>query len=209
MSSYIMHMCISDVVRKKLGLTEKFVYGSVLPDILKTIQNDRTSTHYIEKVTLPNGDIRNLPQIDKAIKQLDIRDREIKLGYIAHLIEDYIWFNEYIPSYTKRISAEQVLYLETGELHTNNEFGQDIYSDYANSSFYVTNSCNVNIYELISNIEQIVSDKKYLEVMLPNLTCNENVDVASNKLMTKESIDKYINQCTNEVQSAILKLMGE
>lgn len=97
MSSYIMHMCVSDIVKRKLNLTDKLIYVSILPDVLKTINKDRAGTHYLEKVVI-DGDIRNLPVIQRAIDSLDIQDTEIRMGYIAHLVEDLIWFNKYVPS---------------------------------------------------------------------------------------------------------------
>ena len=107
MSSYIMHICTSDIVKRKLNLTDKFVYGSALPDILKEISQDRNGTHYIQKVIV-NGEKRNLPNIQNAINSLQIEDKEIKMGYIAHLLEDLIWFNEFIPRYAKDLGNTRI-----------------------------------------------------------------------------------------------------
>ena len=81
MSSYIMHMCISDIVKRKLNLTYKFVYGSILPDVIKSITGDRDITHFIKHVIV-DGDRRSLPDLQKAINDLKIEDNEIRIGYI-------------------------------------------------------------------------------------------------------------------------------
>lgn len=103
MGSYLMHLYVSNKVKEKLGLSTKFLYGSVKPDIIKTINNDRQGSHYIKVVNI-SGEIRELPDISKAIKsvmKLEC-DNEIKLGYIAHLVQDYIWFNNYIPRFASK-----------------------------------------------------------------------------------------------------------
>lgn len=208
MSSYIMHMCVSHIVKKKLNLTDKFVYGSALPDILKTLNNDRKGTHYLETVII-NGERRNVPIIQNAIEQLDIEDEEIRLGYIAHLIEDLIWFKKYIPSYTEFADNGKIRYLSDGSIHTSEQFREDIYSDYSNSSEYVMRKCNVDGNELISSLENMVQDKQHMELIKENMTYIKNVGIDNNVFMTKESIDSYIEESTQEVERIILGLLGE
>ena len=137
-------MCVSDIVKRKLNLTDKFICGSILPDVLKTINKDRAGTHYLEKVVI-DGDIRNLPVIQRAIDSRDIQDTEIRMGYIAHLVEDLIWFNKYVPSYAKKISEDEMRYIVDENVHTLQEFRENMYMDYSNSSEYITKKCNVDM----------------------------------------------------------------
>ena len=159
MSSYMMHMCISNLVKNRLNLTDKFVFGSILPDNLKSITGDRRTTHYLQEVII-DGEQRRLPDISRAIKGLHIQDKEIRLGYIAHLVEDFIWFNEYIPAYATELENNQIKYLADDSIHTGNEFRQDIYSDYTNSNAYVVDRCGVDIEKLIGNVRNIVKDEE-------------------------------------------------
>ncbi len=194
--------------KKRLNLTDKFVYGSVLPDNIKKITGDRDSTHYINKV-IANGDIRELPDIQKAIKELEIEDKEIRLGYIAHLVEDHIWFNDFIPSYAIDLGNNKIQYLKDNSIHTDDEYRETMYSDYSNSSSYVVNRCGVNIQKLLSSLENIAENEQHKELIIDNTRYSINVDLTNNTFMTKESIDKYIEVCTNEVEKVISDLMGE
>lgn len=208
MSSYIMHMCVSDIVKRKLNLTDKFIYGSVLPDIVKGLTGDRNRTHYLEKVEF-NGETRNLPNITRAIKELDIQDREIRLGYIAHLVEDLIWFREYTPSYARILPNNQMEYINQGIICSSEQFGKDIYSDYSNSGAYVIDKCDTDIEELKDSLGKLVKDKAELELILQNTRYTQVEDIDRNIFMTRESVDKYIQECTKEVEKIVRGLMGE
>lgn len=210
MSSYIMHMCISDIVKRRLNLTDKFVYGSVLPDIDKTVKGDRNATHFIIKIQ-DGDDTKNLPDIKKAIETLNITDmdKEVKLGYIAHLLKDYIWFNTYIPSYAVHINKEILKYLRDESLHPTKEFSIDMYKDYSNSNYYVINKCEVNFEDLKERILKFLKTEEEIQAILPYLEYDSNSNIDENMFMTKESIDSYIVQATDEVEKLIKKLLGE
>jgi hypothetical protein len=203
-----MHICVSDIVKRKLNLTDKFVFGGILPDLLKSMTKNRDATHYIEKVMV-DDEVRKLPNIQKAIDELELDDGEIKLGYIAHLIEDLIWFNNYIPTYAKIEDVGNVKYLIDGTIHKECEFDQEIYSDYSNSNEYVVKKCNVDIEQTINNLLNIAGNKIDMQPLLENSVYPTNVDIKNNKFMMKQDIDKYIEECTNEVEKVVLKLMGE
>lgn len=208
MSSYIMHLCISNKVKEKLNLTDKFLYGSILPDVIKEITGDRVGTHYL-KETLLNNEVRKLPQIQKAISELDIQDKEIRLGYIAHLIEDYIWFTEYIPRFTKKVSNDQIKYLKDGTIHSMDEYRDNIYFDYANSNRYVIESNNVDLEKVKNSIINIMTDEKQKEVFTKNIKCLETSNISLNTFMTKENIDEYIEKSEKQVEEKILELLGD
>ena len=208
MSSYVMHMCISNVIKEKLKLTDKFIYGSILPDIIKNITGDRRKTHYLETVVI-DRETKNLPHIDRAIKELNIQDKEIRLGYIAHLIEDLIWFRDYVPTYAKEVSPNEIYYLCDGKIHDAKEFTQDMYLDYYNSSAYVENICNTNMEMLKESLSNIIEDEEHIKKMLENTRYFEGADIKANKFMTKHSIDKYIKQSAEEVEKIVLELIGE
>ena len=136
MGSYMMHLAISDKVKKKLKLSDEFVYGSILPDILKEEGQDRDATHYIKEKVI-KGKVQRLPDISMAIENIEILgNKEVALGYVAHLIEDYIWFSIYIPSYAEK-NADKYIYLKDNFLHTEQEFYDNIYLDYSNLNKYI------------------------------------------------------------------------
>ena len=210
MSSYIMHICISDIVRKKHNLSTKFIYGSILPDILKQTGADRNTTHYIEKTSV-DDETRDLPDIPKAIRELkDVdMDKEIKMGYIAHLVEDYIWFNKYIPSYAKKTDVGTIQYTSDGSVHTSEEFSKDMYLDYYNAGTYVIDKCKVDIEGIRKTFSNLIKDKDKLEVVLKYTEYSSQDKIEENKFMIKESIDEYISEATEEVEKIVEQLLGE
>lgn len=208
MSSYIMHMCVSDVVKRKLNLTDKFIYGSILPDILKMATGDRVGTHFLSKVKIDDYD-RNLPVIDKAIHELEIEDKEIRLGYIAHLVEDLIWFNDFIPTFAKKVGDGKYQYVRTGEIKESKYFTEDMYSDYANCGAYVIDSTGTDIETLKKNITEYITEDKCLEFVLDNTNYISSSDIENNHFMTKECIDEYINKTTKAVENIMKELIGE
>ena len=208
MSSYIRHMCVTDVVKRKLNLTDKVIYGSILPDVLKMATGDRKGTHYLSKVKVGDYD-RNLPVIDKAIHDLDIQDKEIRLGYIAHLVEDLIWFNDFIPIFAKMLEDGKYEYIKTGEIKEARFFTEDMYSDYSNCGAYVIESTGTDMEELKKNIAEYITDNKHLEFVLENTKYNQSLDIEKNHFMTKECIDKYIVRATKSVENIMKELMGE
>ena len=208
MGSYIMHMGVSEIVKKKLKLTDKFILGSILPDNLKSITGDRDSTHYIQK-TIVDGEERKLPNITEALNKLDIQDEEIKWGYIAHLVEDLVWFNKYIPTYAKDLGNNKIKYLVDGSIHTADEFRNDIYSDYMNSGSYIVSKCKMDVPSLVTSLNNLTQDKSQMKIILENTKCLETADIYNNKFMNKDSIDSYIECCANEVEKVIVQLMKE
>lgn len=208
MSSYIMHMCISDVVKRKLNLTDKFVYGSILPDILKMVTGDRTTTHFLNEMQI-GDEWRRLPVIDKAIKELTIEDKEIRLGYIAHLVEDLIWFNDFIPQYATKVSDNKYKYLTTGEIKEATHFTKDMYQDYSNCGAYIIESTNTDFETVKKNVFRYIDKDICMTQIIQNTNYTESSDIDKNIFMTKESIDKYIKIATKAVENVMLELIGE
>lgn len=208
MSSYIMHICISDIVKRKLHLTDKFVFGAILPDLLKSMKQDRNGTHYVEEA-VADSMTRKLPNIPKALEELEIEDKEIKCGYIAHLIEDYIWFNDFTPMYVEVEQDGRIKYLKDGTIHSIKEFNQDMYIDYSNSNNYAVEKCGANIENMLESLMNISDGKIDMSPLIQNSSYPKDANISNNKFMTKESIDRYIEIATEEVEKIVLKLMGE
>ncbi|MBR5227635.1 MAG: zinc dependent phospholipase C family protein [Clostridia bacterium] len=207
MSSYVMHLCISNKIKENLNLTDKFLYGSVLPDIIKEITGDREGTHFL-KESIVEGQLRKLPQIEKAIAELDIGDKEIKLGYIAHLIEDYIWFSEYIPKFTKKVSNEEIKYLKDGTIHSIEEYRNNIYFDYSNSNKYLIDN-NIDFEKMKEGIVSLMPDENQIKVFSKSTDCTINLGIASNTFLTKEVMDEYLKIAQRLTEAKILELLGE
>ena len=93
MSSLKMHIAIDKKVKEELKYSDLFIVGSILPDIIKLILKERTSSHF---------EINETIDLDKYLLTQDNLKNELVLGYYAHLIEDKIWFESYVnKKYTK------------------------------------------------------------------------------------------------------------
>lgn len=208
MGSFLMHIGVSEIVRKRLNLSTKFIYGSILPDLIKMETGDRCGTHFIKTVVTDKG-IQRLPKIDSAITMLNSKmNKELRLGYIAHLVEDYVWFEKYIPSFAAQIENGRLVYLKDNSVHTEEEFSKDMYEDYTHINGYIINEYCIEYEEV----------KKQLATMMKNnekefLDKNDKVVVQSDGLslsvVTKESIDEYIKETVEKVEKIIKELMGE
>lgn len=101
MSSIISHIYISNILKEKYNLNNEFLYGAMLPDVLTVAVNFKTknTTHYLQHGTL-NGNEGDYPDIEKFINEnkLSLPKNLMLQGYLAHLIEDMIWYSISIPN---------------------------------------------------------------------------------------------------------------
>lgn len=75
MSSLKMHLAISEEVRKELNLSDDFILGSVLPDIIKMIIKDRKKTHF--------EDIEDIVNLDKFLRLQNKLNDEVILRILC------------------------------------------------------------------------------------------------------------------------------
>ena len=150
MASMIIHICISNMVKEELNLSDKFLAGSIMPDLKKMAGFDRGITHYL-KYVVEDGNVMHLPDLDKFIQENTFKLLDFKtLGTYAHLIEDKIWFEKFVGKYIKWHDEDLglVTNLKTGKVYDFDTFSKQIYSDYLNvnkkviskSSFLISRS---------------------------------------------------------------------
>lgn len=199
MSSYIMHLCISEKIRKDLNLGEKFLGGSVLPDLLKMTGELREKTHYIESV-VKGGKIQQLPNIEKFKNDNTyITDKEVRLGYIAHLIEDYIWFSEYIPKYKKQYEQRK----------TKEDISMELYKDYNRLNKYIPMMYGLNQNNMIRTINNVFHNERYDEILMQNIYPRQELVKTENVYITKQDVENYIKEAYKKVKEELEKILGE
>lgn len=153
MSSLKMHIAISKKVKEELQLGDLFLVGSILPDTIKLILHERTSSHF---------EIDKNIDLDKFLLLQDNLKSELILGYYAHLIEDKIWFEIYMDKY-KKIEA----------------YSDDkLYNDYAFIDDYMYKKLKIKT-EDISKILFVNMNK--LDVKSVKLMNCKNEDLINNK----------------------------
>lgn len=209
MASMIMHICISKLVKDELNLSDKFLAGSVTPDLKKVAGFDRAITHYL-KYTVKDGNVMHLPDLDKFIEENTFKLLDFKtLGTYAHLIEDKIWFEKFIGKYIKWHDEDLglVTNLKTGEVYEFDKFSKEIYSDYLNLNNKVIKKYNLDIDELSKSIKDGLNDN-VLEVCFDKcLNALENKPESTKiNFLTDADLNDYISLSTKEVTKRINEL---
>ena len=139
MGSILMHICISEEIRKKYCFSNKFLIGCLLPDIYKRTTMTRDESHYIVK-TVEDGYIYQLPDLNRYVEENkdDFLKDEVKIGYYTHLVEDYVWF-KYVSGHISKVREDEedkdiVRYRKDNFKvpHLEEEYCTEIYKDYSN-----------------------------------------------------------------------------
>ncbi|MDO4282136.1 MAG: hypothetical protein Q4D02_00725 [Clostridia bacterium] len=201
MGSLLMHVCVSKIVKEKLDLSNKFLFGTVMPDFIKLKTGQRNESHYIKKVIYNNG-VKELPDIERFIleNRKDLKNEETR-GYLAHLIEDKIWFDKYISKYVKRVknNDELVICLKNGCFKDNKKFTDELYSDYRKMGGYLVNKYNIDIKNLKRDLSIYLNDEVYFKFL--QKYCTNNIISNDNPIyfITKQDMNYYIKETVEEV----------
>lgn len=205
MSSIISHIYISNILKEKYNLNNEFLYGAMLPDVLTVAVNFKTknTTHSLQHGTL-NGNEGDYPDIEKFINEnkLSLPKNLMLQGYLAHLIEDMIWYSISIPNMAIKRDAQTVLYTKDNSIHSEEEFSKDIYSDYPIIDRYLLKNSNININELQNEFLEISDDEGLKKAIKENFKL---FDLRNNKLnLVTEDILKYYIETSLEKVSLVL-----
>ena len=169
---------------------------------------DRTGTHFLKTIEDKDG-IKRLPVIDDAISILsDKLDKEVRLGYIAHLIEDLLWFEKYIPSFATKLEEGKKQYLADNSVHSAEEFSKDIYEDYSKINSYMVEKCELEYGKLKEQLKEIMTDKE-VEFLEKNDHMMNLKEIDTTKVITKDKLDEYIKEAEEKVVVVIKELLGE
>ena len=211
MSSIISHLYISNILKERYDLGDEFLYGTILPDILhKAIPAQRREmTHYLRHGIL-YGSEGNYPDVERFIlenKEI-LPKSQMQQGYLAHLIEDMLWFSIYIPRIAIERDKKTIIYKKDGSMHTDEQFRADIYSDYPIIDRYLLNKSNLNIEELRKEFLAISDDKNLKHVI--NEQCRL-FDLKNKKLIliSTDLLEEYIQTAKEKVNIVLAKIYGE
>lgn len=208
MSSIISHVYISNILKEKYKLGDEFLYGAILPDILhKAIPAQRREmTHYLRHGIL-YGSEGNYPDIEKfIIENTEILPKsQMMQGYLAHLIEDMLWFSIYIPRMTIEKDKKTIIYKKDNSVHTDDEFRNDIYSDYTIIDRYLLKKNNLNIEKLQKEFLAISDDINLKNTIKENFKLfdlqNENLI-----LVSFDMLEEYIKASLEKVSIVLDKI---
>lgn len=214
MGSIIMHLYISEQIKKKYNFSDEFLVGSILPDVKKLNGENRDKTHYLVE-RKKDRTVFRLPEEDEYIHESKCENNKmIKYGYIAHLIQDKVWFRDYMPVFGEEIGLDSngdELYVYSKDekkiIRTKQEFLSDVYGDYS-----VWNTRLKEKFGLLNfpSIQSYIKD---------NLNVNESAIGAINnyindaenqsKLVFIEDriMNEYFGKCIEECCQKIEKMM--
>ena len=200
MSSLIMHVYISNIIRKKYDFSYEFLYGSIMPDILKKSGEDKNKVHY-----RTNNDY-SLYEIDKFIKEkLTDNKSEYNLGYLAHLIQDKL-FSQYMDKKIKDSivnNQEYITYIfDNNSLHKKDEFLNLIYNEYAIIDDYLIKKYDVNLEYLTKRILRINQNEKFVPIIKKELEVHV-INDKELKMINIVDIEQYIHECVREFEKYI------
>ena len=199
MGSIMMHVYISEQIEKKYNFSDKFLVGSVLPDIYKRTIMSRDESHYIER-KVENGYVYQLPNLKKYVedhKDTILHD-DVTLGYFAHLVEDYVWFKYVSGAFTKVRENEEKYDLvryksENYEIpHAGDEYVEEIYKDYSNMNEWLHEKSKVDIEHLIQMIREHTRDERAIDFIKHYSDGNANYKERQNVFLTEEIVERYI-----------------
>lgn len=196
MSSLIMHVCISNIIRQKYDYGYEFLFGSIMPDILKEAGEDKNKVHY-----RTNHDY-SLYEIDKFVKEKLIKDKsEYNLGYLAHLIQDK-FLTKYTNAKIKETNIdnqEYITYLfDNNSLHKKQEFLDLIHNDYAILDDYLIKKYDINLDYLTKRILRVNKEIKYDPIIEKELEVHEIIPDSTLKIFNILDIEQYIRECLAE-----------
>lgn len=190
MASLITHLYITQHLKDKYNLEDDTLLGSILPDLIKLAKlQNKNESHYIEKD-------KNLPNIDKYINQnMKHGYNSIQLGYLFHLIQDYIWY-QYLFELENKSNSKDL------------DFANKIYSDMNICDKYLLEKSNINKYQF-----------NYLKEMLEKMSNNQEIiscintslkirKIENNQIyfITKDSLNDYIQKAFSECSIIFKKL---
>lgn len=196
MSSLIMHVCISNIIKQKYDYGYEFLYGSIMPDILKEAGEDKNKVHYRTNHNY------SLYEIDKFVKENLLKEKsEYNLGYLAHLIQDKFltkYVNEKIKE-TNIDGQEYITYLfDNNSLHKKQEFLDLIHNEYAILDDYLIKKYDLNLDYLTKRILRVNKEIKYDEIINEELKIHEIIPESELRIFNILSIEQYIRECISE-----------
>lgn|SRR5574344_1186419 len=205
MSSIIMHLIASNEIKEKYGFSNEYLAGSILPDVVKVLKNDRKSSHYIKEIKITGDFYKQIPDVEEfIIKNPNYRNKPNLFGYASHLIEDKIWFEEYVSMYADYVDlkTKQIHYVEDDKFHEGTEFSKIMNEDYNIIDSELLKQYNMNIVEVKNDIIGYFKDecKPIVNKLVVSGEIKENHTL---RFLTMEICKKYIEECTEKITKVI------
>lgn len=211
MGSLIMHLAVSNEIKRIYNFSDRFLFGSIMPDIKKRILNNRSISHYSEKIYLQNNSFKNLPNLEiymKEHKEKLVKKDEYTLGYFAHLIQDRIWFDKYISRFVdfQDDTLEFVYMHSEGRIVDFDYWKNIIYNDYAKMEKYILDKVNLEKNDIVKRMLLQTNDCQVKETIKSELIDWKIHYDIKKELLTQNQLDEYFEECIYEIRKMYSKL---
>lgn len=215
MGSIVMHLCISEKIRKKYNYSDMFLVGSLLPDIYKRTVMTRDESHYIKKI-INDGQQIKVPNLEKFMEaNKDKKQEEVVLGYLAHLVEDYIWFKDFSAKKVRLIKEDEDdedkdLYTYRKEdfkiTHPESEMKIEVYNDYSALNDIGLKLIPIDLAKVRETCNHFFdNEEKYMQVISEDIKNFKPVPGRENFFYSEEDLKEYVNQSEKKVEEYLEK----
>jgi hypothetical protein len=199
MGSIIMHLCISKKIQDKYKFGDNFLIGAIIPDLYKRVSKNRNVTHYLKEFTIEN-EIVELPDLEYYMIENKPED-EAKVGYFAHLVEDYVWYKDYSACFAKlagfdKDGSELFTYNreKSAVKHTLSEYRTEIYGDYSYWDKNLISETDIDISIVREKVREFLNNIAFDTVIDNELIIHSPIIGRVNHFITPELMEEYYSK---------------
>lgn len=213
MASTIMHIAISNELYKKIKDKINinyydYILGTIAPDISKTINESKKTSHFIDK----NSTIININNFLE--KYQSTLNNPFNLGYFIHLYTDLLFFRDYYPlfiqdgfftSTIKKINGDKIKV-------SKEERKKILYNDYTNLNIQLIDEYNLNLDIFYNDFIKPKTNITEIPIDKLNMLINEAGIIIQQLKTPKEyiidisSIKSFIDDCVDELYIKLISL---
>lgn len=197
MSSVIVHLCIAVKVAEKLNFSYEYILGSILPDLTKKLPGKtREITHYITEI---KDGVLDLPNLEKYLSENNLNS-EKELGIYSHLIEDKVYFKNYVGKYIEILDNDmnKIKFNLDGKVRNYKEYQRILYNDFSLLNFYLIKKYNLDMTKIKNQLIKLVDNqiiKKQIEEYIKEYEFIQGKLI----LFNQDEAEKCINESIKEV----------
>ncbi len=122
------------------------------------------------------------------------------MGYLCHLIQDRLWFSDYVTRVAIKESEEVVIYRCDNSVHYGNEYRKDIYDDYSNIDSTLYEELNVDIKDIREMTINYFKDDIFTNIVNKEIIVYNFDKSRKNRLLTLDIAREYIDEATKNCE---------
>lgn len=205
-----MHLCMASRLRDKFHLDNQFMLGQVLPDLMVAKGNTSTQTHYLREYVV-DGFLKRLPDMERFERENGealMKQDPITLGYYAHLLQDKIWYQDFISQYAKYMPVDRNLVFDLWQEKPIplSEFNKRIYHDYAHVDRYQLENLGYSVEQFKQELTVVPQAQEYL-LTIEQKIVNLPYENTANFYISDYDSDRYIKRAYKVSIKALRKYL--